>query len=190
MVWMRGLRSLLKIAKMIQGIVKKERSQKKRNLEKKSTLIGLQKSRSTQRGHWATIKRMLLNRRLTKDRRKTKVPTYIKIHKDHVEKETLDHFDLPWKWDLSGDEYAIIPKEFERRETSTLFEHTRALREGKKFPSGVDSNGKLESKHHPDEPPPATIPTYIKIHTPTHRKRDSGLLQLTLGMGQGHIFSY
>ncbi|KAK8171504.1 hypothetical protein BKA80DRAFT_260535 [Phyllosticta citrichinensis] len=30
------------------------------------------------------------------------IPTYPKIHKDHVEQESLAYFGLPWEWDRVG----------------------------------------------------------------------------------------
>ncbi|KAK7549724.1 hypothetical protein IWX91DRAFT_168858 [Phyllosticta citricarpa] len=56
------------------------------------------------------------------------IPTYIKIHKSHLEVATLTYFGLPWEWDRSDSDYIIILKEMDHRETEVLFEHTKSLR--------------------------------------------------------------
>jgi hypothetical protein len=55
-------------------------------------------------------------------------PTYIKIHKNHVDVETLKYFGLPWGYDPSSTEYFLIFQEMDSKETEILFEHTRKLR--------------------------------------------------------------
>jgi len=55
-------------------------------------------------------------------------PTYIKIHKNHVDIETLKYFGLPWGHDPSNTEYFLIFQEMDSKETEILFEHTRKLR--------------------------------------------------------------
>jgi hypothetical protein len=55
-------------------------------------------------------------------------PTYIKIHKDHVDIETLKYFKLPWGYDPSNSNYYLIFQEMDSKETEYLFEHTRKIR--------------------------------------------------------------
>jgi len=54
-------------------------------------------------------------------------PTYVKIHRDHIDIETLRYFGLPWEYDTDR-EYIIITQELDAHETDLLFEHTRKLR--------------------------------------------------------------
>jgi chemotaxis protein histidine kinase CheA len=55
-------------------------------------------------------------------------PTYIKIHKNHVDIETLKYFGLPWGYDPGSSDYYLIFQEMDKKETEILFEHTRKLR--------------------------------------------------------------
>ncbi|KAK8169920.1 hypothetical protein IWX90DRAFT_192809 [Phyllosticta citrichinensis] len=93
-----------------------------------------------------------------------KVPTYIKIRKEHIEQETLAFFGLLWDWDQSHSDYVVIFRELDNRETDMLFEHTKALRKHRMDSPESDFIWKPESIDHPHEPPQATIPTYPKIH--------------------------
>ncbi|KAK8250385.1 hypothetical protein HDK77DRAFT_178838 [Phyllosticta capitalensis] len=56
------------------------------------------------------------------------IPTYIKIHKNHLEVATLTYFGLPWEYDRADSDYIIILKEIDHNETEVLFEHTKSLR--------------------------------------------------------------
>ncbi|TLD34729.1 hypothetical protein E2P81_ATG04894 [Venturia nashicola] len=56
-------------------------------------------------------------------------PTYIKVHRSHVDVETLQYFRLPWEYDSDTD-YIVILQEMDTHETELLFEHTRKLRRG------------------------------------------------------------
>ncbi|KAK8252059.1 hypothetical protein IWZ00DRAFT_262030 [Phyllosticta capitalensis] len=56
------------------------------------------------------------------------IPTYIKIHKNHLEVATLTYFGLPWEYDRADSDYIIILKEMDHNETEVLFEHTKSLR--------------------------------------------------------------
>ncbi|QDS74475.1 hypothetical protein FKW77_006722 [Venturia effusa] len=56
-------------------------------------------------------------------------PTYIKVHRSHVDVETLKYFGLPWEYDTDTD-YIVILQEMDTHETELLFEHTRKLRRG------------------------------------------------------------
>jgi len=55
-------------------------------------------------------------------------PTYVKIHRNHVDIETLKYFGLPWGYDPSNSEYYLIYQEMDKKETEILFEHTRKHR--------------------------------------------------------------
>ncbi|KAF1829056.1 hypothetical protein BDW02DRAFT_561926 [Decorospora gaudefroyi] len=54
-------------------------------------------------------------------------PTYAKIHKDHLDVETLHYYDIPYEYDTDPD-YFIVLREMSEKETEVLFEHTRRLR--------------------------------------------------------------
>jgi len=56
-------------------------------------------------------------------------PTYIKVHRNHVDIETLKYFGLPWEYDTDTD-YIVILQEMDTHETELLFEHTRKLHRG------------------------------------------------------------
>ena len=76
----------------------------------------------------------------------SRTPTYIKVHRDHIDVETLRYFGLPWEYDTvrqsesrpsssanseqANPDYVIILHEMDERETDILFEHTRKLRRG------------------------------------------------------------
>jgi hypothetical protein len=55
-------------------------------------------------------------------------PTYIKIHKNHVDIETLKYFGVPWGYDPSNVDYYLIFQEMDKKDTEILFEHTLKLR--------------------------------------------------------------
>ncbi|KAF2418733.1 hypothetical protein EJ08DRAFT_621542 [Tothia fuscella] len=57
-------------------------------------------------------------------------PTYIKVHKTHIDIETLKYFGLPWEYDTGDSNYIVILQEMDTTETELLFEHTRKLRRG------------------------------------------------------------
>ncbi|KAJ4348892.1 hypothetical protein N0V95_005071 [Ascochyta clinopodiicola] len=58
-------------------------------------------------------------------------PTYIKIHKDHLDIETLQYYDIPYEFDKDPD-YIIVLREIDEREVDVLLEHTRRLRRAMK----------------------------------------------------------
>jgi len=64
------------------------------------------------------------------DWRSDAAPTYIKVHRSHVDVETLRYFNLPWEYDSTDTDYIIILEELESHDTELLFEHTRKLRRG------------------------------------------------------------
>ena len=61
-------------------------------------------------------------------------PTYIKVHREHVEPTTLNVYNLPWEWDHTSAQegvcqYMIIKTWIPEHDQDVLFEHTRKLRE-------------------------------------------------------------
>lgn len=56
-------------------------------------------------------------------------PTYIKVHRKHLDTETLDIYHLPWEWDAHDASYIIIKQWIPEHDQDILFEHTRKLRE-------------------------------------------------------------
>jgi hypothetical protein len=75
-------------------------------------------------------------------------PTYAKVHRTHLEVETLHYYDIPYEYDIDPN-YIIVLREMSQRETDILFEHTRRLRTshgGKLFieAEGKDNRGKKE----------------------------------------------
>ncbi|KAK7532717.1 hypothetical protein IWX46DRAFT_337231 [Phyllosticta citricarpa] len=73
------------------------------------------------------------------------------IHQ-HIEKETLDYFSLPWEWDKSGSDHIVILKELENRETDLLFDHTKLLRSRGVFGSWNEFKGKSGRTDFKDAP--------------------------------------
>lgn len=57
----------------------------------------------------------------------TPLPTYAKIHKKHLDVDTLHYYDIPYEYDEDPD-YIIVLRTMTQRETEILFEHTRRLR--------------------------------------------------------------
>ncbi|KAF2667549.1 hypothetical protein BT63DRAFT_426410 [Microthyrium microscopicum] len=57
-------------------------------------------------------------------------PTYIRIHRNHIDVETLRYFGLPYEYDTHDSNYIVILQEIDHHETEILFEHTRKLRKG------------------------------------------------------------
>ncbi|MCJ1475899.1 hypothetical protein MMC13_004563 [Lambiella insularis] len=56
-------------------------------------------------------------------------PTYIKVHKRHLDIETLEVYGLPWEWDVRDTDYIIIKQWVPEHDQDILFEHTRQRRE-------------------------------------------------------------
>jgi hypothetical protein len=57
-------------------------------------------------------------------------PTYAKVHRDHLDLDTLHYYDIPYDID-SDPNYLVVLREMNQRETDVLFEHTRRLRASK-----------------------------------------------------------
>ncbi|KAK4896715.1 hypothetical protein LTR27_005309 [Elasticomyces elasticus] len=55
-------------------------------------------------------------------------PVHMKVHLDHVEIETLHHYNLPYTADPNDPTYVIIGREMSEREIKNMFEHTRRFR--------------------------------------------------------------
>jgi hypothetical protein len=60
----------------------------------------------------------------------TQSQTFIKIHRDHIDVETLRYYGLRYEVDSVDPSYVVILQELSTRETDILFEHTRKLRRG------------------------------------------------------------
>ncbi|MCJ1252536.1 hypothetical protein MMC24_000342 [Lignoscripta atroalba] len=58
-------------------------------------------------------------------------PTYIKVHRKHLEPDTLDIYQLPWEYDAKDTSYLIIKQWIPEHDQDILFEHTRKLRESR-----------------------------------------------------------
>ncbi|KAF2460778.1 hypothetical protein BDY21DRAFT_368932 [Lineolata rhizophorae] len=56
------------------------------------------------------------------------LPTYVKVHRDHLSIETLTYYNIPWEYDEYDKNYIIILREMDQHDTDVLFEHTRRLR--------------------------------------------------------------
>ena len=90
-------------------------------------------------------------------------PTYIKVHRKHMDPETLDEYELPWEWmtvsplhHLASDaadtsfqndpDYILIKRWIPEHDQEILFEHTKKLREGRFDKEGVIVHYKEERK--------------------------------------------
>ncbi|KAL8703378.1 MAG: hypothetical protein Q9201_003434 [Fulgogasparrea decipioides] len=54
-------------------------------------------------------------------------PTYIKVHRKHLDPRTLNDYGLPWEWEDADCTYIIIKRWISDKDQETLFEHTRKL---------------------------------------------------------------
>ncbi|KAL8656992.1 MAG: hypothetical protein Q9226_002363 [Calogaya cf. arnoldii] len=70
-------------------------------------------------------------------------PTYLKVHRKHLEPATLDAYELPWEWDDRDSDYLIIKRWLPEIDQDLLFEHTRKYREQRRQRL-VDPNENLE----------------------------------------------
>ncbi|KAI4605249.1 hypothetical protein J4E80_010683 [Alternaria sp. BMP 0032] len=68
-------------------------------------------------------------------------PTYAKVHRSHLDVETLHYYDIPYEFDVNP-EYIIVLREMSQRETDILFEHTRRLRTGHGSKLFIESEGR------------------------------------------------
>ncbi|KAL8812443.1 MAG: hypothetical protein Q9223_007292, partial [Gallowayella weberi] len=55
-------------------------------------------------------------------------PIYLKVHRKHLESDTLDAYELPWEWDDGDGDYLVIKQWINEEKQDELFEHTRKLR--------------------------------------------------------------
>ncbi|KAF2737509.1 hypothetical protein EJ04DRAFT_102361 [Polyplosphaeria fusca] len=60
--------------------------------------------------------------------RSTQQPTYVKVHKDHLDVATLQYYEIPYELYSQDPNYIIILREMSQKETDILFEQTRRLR--------------------------------------------------------------
>ncbi|KAL1791858.1 hypothetical protein ACET3X_009609 [Alternaria dauci] len=72
-------------------------------------------------------------------------PTYAKIHRSHLDVETLHYYDIPYEYDVNPD-YIIVLREMSQRETDILFEHTRRLRTNHGSKLFIESEGRDNSE--------------------------------------------
>ncbi|KAL9069743.1 MAG: hypothetical protein Q9161_005328 [Pseudevernia consocians] len=56
-------------------------------------------------------------------------PTYLKVHRKHMSRVTLNKYDLPWEYDEDDSNYIIIKKWISEVDQVILFNHTKRLRE-------------------------------------------------------------
>jgi len=90
--------------------------------------------------------------------------TFVKIHKNHLDIETLRFFKLPYTIDEVDSDYFIIYQELDQQATDLLFEHTRKLRKRHKELL-IEDRGR---KHEPQL-------AFVRRRTPSaspNRKRD------------------
>ncbi|USP82040.1 uncharacterized protein yc1106_09314 [Curvularia clavata] len=57
----------------------------------------------------------------------SELPTFAKMHVSNIDVETLDLYNIPWKYDTNP-EYVVLLREMPQHEMDVLFEHTRRLR--------------------------------------------------------------
>jgi hypothetical protein len=93
---------------------------------------------------------------LPKTMQETKQPTFPQISRKHLDVETLDYYNLPYKFDENLD-YIIVLREMSIKETNVLFEHTRRLRS--EPPRRQDSSQERR--------PPHSINKRDEVHMPT-----------------------
>ncbi|KAF2024730.1 hypothetical protein EK21DRAFT_93852 [Setomelanomma holmii] len=80
-----------------------------------------------------------------------------KIHRDHLDLETLHYYDIAYEIDETDPNYFVVLRELSNRETEVLFEHTRRLRGQKRvenFPEykSYKSTGETREEERLDEP--------------------------------------
>ncbi|KAL9103004.1 MAG: hypothetical protein Q9187_009059 [Circinaria calcarea] len=72
-------------------------------------------------------------------RRQDAKPTFVRIHRKHISRDTLDVCNLPWECDPHDSQYIIIKRWIDEEFLDLLFDHTRMMRArrgiGQKRPS-------------------------------------------------------
>ncbi|KAF1986004.1 A1pp-domain-containing protein [Aulographum hederae CBS 113979] len=58
-------------------------------------------------------------------------PIYCKIHRKHIDVDTLTFFNEPWEFGTDDQAYIIITRQMSEKETDILFEHTKLLRKAR-----------------------------------------------------------
>ncbi|MCJ1314658.1 hypothetical protein MMC25_008340 [Agyrium rufum] len=80
-------------------------------------------------------------------------PMYLKVSTKYLDRETLDHYDLPWKYEEQDDRsYIIVKQKLYKHDTDMLFEHTKNLRENR------TSKGEKHKQQVPDQADPNSAP--------------------------------
>ncbi|THZ58007.1 TPR-like protein [Aureobasidium pullulans] len=69
-----------------------------------------------------------------------RTPVFPKIHKRHLEIETLESFHLPWDFDFETGQFIVILREMEKHEIDLLFEHTARHRERGRFEDSISQS--------------------------------------------------
>ncbi|KAK3109939.1 hypothetical protein LTR53_016288 [Teratosphaeriaceae sp. CCFEE 6253] len=59
-----------------------------------------------------------------------RLPTYPKVHLDHLSPSTLEYYDLPYEFDRYNPDYIIVLREMDQHQVGVLLEHTRRLGRG------------------------------------------------------------
>ncbi|THW10419.1 TPR-like protein [Aureobasidium pullulans] len=72
--------------------------------------------------------------------RPSRTPVFPKIHKRHLEIETLESFHLPWDFDFETGQFIVILREMEKHEIDLLFEHTARHRERGRFEDSISQS--------------------------------------------------
>lgn len=64
-------------------------------------------------------------------------PVFTRMHRKYIEPQTLLFYNIPWEFDRDDENYVIIKRHLDQRESNVLFEHTRILR---RYSSGQQYN--------------------------------------------------
>ncbi|KAL8739049.1 MAG: hypothetical protein Q9181_000231 [Wetmoreana brouardii] len=74
-------------------------------------------------------------------------PTWIKVHRKHLDPRTLDDYGLPWEWDDRDSNYIVIKRWISDKDQDTLFEHTRKLKEQRLAITNVTTIEMVKKEH-------------------------------------------
>ncbi|KAJ8106574.1 hypothetical protein OPT61_g9442 [Boeremia exigua] len=77
--------------------------------------------------------------------------TFARIHKQHLDVETLQHYDIPYQIDANDANYIIIFREMSSQETDILLEHTQRLRARYGWTPERDDRSRRDTKEQPPE---------------------------------------
>lgn len=73
---------------------------------------------------------MFENTRRLREKRSIAYSSYARIHKNRLDIETLNHYDIPWEYGADA-EHIVVLRECSQEDLDVLFEHTHRLRNGK-----------------------------------------------------------